>query len=117
MVEKWTEQLKRKPGLRKGIITLSGAAVFVLFTLYTFVFSDSSSKLNVEKDRLTISEVKRVPFQEYIPITGTVEPIQTFYLDLSDGGKVLQEFVEEGAMLKAGDPIIRLENRSYPYLS
>ncbi len=102
--------IEKKTWTKKKIITLSGAAVFVLFTLYTFVFSDSSSKLNVEKDRLTISEVKRAPFQEYIPITGTVEPIQTFYLDLSDGGKVLQEFVEEGAMLKVGDPIIKLEN-------
>lgn len=102
--------IEKKTWTKKRIITLSGAAVFVLFTLYTFVLSDSSSKLNVEKDRLTISEVIRAPFQEYIPITGTVEPIQTFYLDLSDGGKVIQRYVEEGAMLKVGDSIIKLEN-------
>jgi len=102
--------IEKKTWTKKRIITLSGAAVFVLFTLYTFVFSDSSSKLNVEKDRLTISEVIRAPFQEYIPITGTVEPIQTFYLDLSDGGRVIQKYLEEGAMLKVGDPIIKLEN-------
>ena len=102
--------IEKKIWTKNRIILLSVAALFVLFTLYTFVFSDSSSKLNVEKERITISEVKRAPFQEYIPVTGTVEPIQTFYLDLSDGGKVIQKYVEEGAMLKVGDPIIKLDN-------
>jgi HlyD family secretion protein len=102
--------IEKKIWTKNRIILLSVAALFVLFTLYTFVFSDNSSKLNVEKERITISEVKRAPFQEYIPVTGTVEPIQTFYLDLSDGGKVIQKYVEEGAMLKVGDPIIKLDN-------
>ena len=102
--------LEKKKWTKKRIITLAASGVFVLFTLYTFVFSDTSSKLNVEKERITISEVKLAPFQEYIPITGTVEPIQTFYLDLSDGGKVIQKYVEEGAMLKAGEAIIKLDN-------
>lgn len=102
--------LEKKKWTTKRIVTIASAGVFVLFTLYTFVFSDTSSKLNVEKDRITISEVKFAPFQEYIPITGTVEPIQTFYLDLSDGGKVIQKYVEEGAMLKAGEAIIKLDN-------
>lgn len=102
--------IEKKIWTKNRIILLSAAALFVLFTLYTFVLSDSSSKLNVEKERITISEVKRAPFQEYIPVTGTVEPIQTFYLDLSDGGKVIQKYVEEGAMLKVGDPIIKLDN-------
>jgi HlyD family secretion protein len=102
--------IEKKMWTKKRIITAAAASLFIIFVLFVFVFADRSRKLNVEKDRLTISEVKRAPFQEYIPITGTVEPIQTFYLDLSDGGKVLQKFVEEGAFLKSGDPIIRLDN-------
>jgi HlyD family secretion protein len=102
--------IDKKIWTKKRIILISAAALFISFCVYIFVFSDSSSKLNVEKERITISEVKRAPFQEYIPVTGTVEPIQTFYLDLSDGGKVIQKYVEEGAMLKVGDPIIKLDN-------
>jgi HlyD family secretion protein len=102
--------LEKKIWTKKRIIAVSSAVVFVLFVLFTFVFADRSSKLNVEKERITISEVKRAPFQEYIPVTGTVEPIQTFFLDLSDGGKVMQKYVEEGAFLKVGDPIIKLDN-------
>jgi HlyD family secretion protein len=102
--------IEKKIWTKKRIIAASSVGVFVLFVLFTFVFADRSSKLNVEKERLTISEVTRAPFQEYIPVTGTVEPIQTFYLDLSDGGKVMQKYVEEGAFLKIGDPIIKLDN-------
>lgn len=102
--------LEKKKWTLKKIIILSLAGLFGFFVVYTFIFADRSSKLNVEKERLTISQVKRAPFQEYIPVTGTVEPIQTFYLDLSDGGKVVQKFVEEGKMLKVGDPIIKLDN-------
>ena len=102
--------IEKKKWTLKKVIIISASFLFVLFTLITFVFADRKSKLNVELDKITISEVTRAPFQEYIPVTGTVEPIQTFYLDLSDGGKVMQKYVEEGAFLKIGDPIIKLDN-------
>jgi len=75
-----------------------------------FLLSDQSSKLNVEKERITISTVQSGSFHDYIPVTGEVLPIETFFLDVIDGGRVIQKFVEEGAILKAGDPIIKLEN-------
>ncbi|MEJ2544577.1 MAG: efflux RND transporter periplasmic adaptor subunit, partial [Calditrichaceae bacterium] len=50
------------------------------------------------------------PFQEYTPVTGTIQPIETFQLDVSDGGKVVKKYVEEGAFLNVGDPIILLDN-------
>jgi len=102
--------IEKKKWTLKRVVILSSSTLFVLFAIYIFIFSGGGSKLNVEKDRLTISEVKRAPFQEYIPVTGTIEPIQTFYLDLSDGGKVVQKYVEEGVMLKIGDPILKLDN-------
>ena len=100
---------KKKWPLKKIIILLAAIGI-PLFILIAFVISDKSSKLNVEKERITISEVKRAPFQEYIPVSGTVEPFQTFFLDLSDGGRIVQKYVQEGAFLKAGDPIIKLDN-------
>ncbi|MFA7419299.1 MAG: HlyD family efflux transporter periplasmic adaptor subunit [Melioribacteraceae bacterium] len=94
----------------KRIVTISSALIFVLVVLAVFFFSDGKSVLNVEKENVIISEVMRAPFQEYIAVTGVVEPIQTFFLDLPDGGKIMEKFVEEGAFLKAGDPIIKLDN-------
>ncbi len=100
---------KRKLTFKRILIFLS-IAVFIIFVGYVFLFGDSSRKLNVEKDRLTISTVKKASFQEFILVSGTIEPIQTIYLDLSEGGKVVQKYVQEGAILNAGDPIIKLDN-------
>ncbi|MDP3149330.1 MAG: HlyD family efflux transporter periplasmic adaptor subunit, partial [Ignavibacteria bacterium] len=102
--------IEKKTWTAKKISIITASSLFVLFLLFTFVFADRKSKLNVEKEKITISEVKRASFQEFIPVTGTVEPIQTFYLDLSDGGRVVQKFVQEGAFLKVGDPIVKLDN-------
>lgn len=67
-------------------------------------------KLHVKRDRLTISPVEFGPFQEYIPVRGTVLPLHTVYLDALERGQVEQVFVEEGASVTAGDPLLRLAN-------
>jgi HlyD family secretion protein len=105
-------KIEKKKWPPKKIITYSVAGIFVIIILYSFIFGDRSSKLNVEEDKITISEVKYGPFQEYIPVTGTVQPIETFLLDVSDGGKVVKKFVEEGAFVNVGDPIVKLDNAS-----
>lgn len=102
-------QIEKKKWTLRKIGMLAGAGLFVLFVAY-IIFSDHKSKLNIEKEKITISEVKRAQFQEFIPITGTIEPFQTFFLDLPEGGKIVEKFVEEGAWVKIGDPIIKLDN-------
>jgi HlyD family secretion protein len=102
--------IEKKKWTVKKLISALAVGCFIIFIIYLIFFSDMSRKLNVETERITISEVRKAPFQEYIPISGTVEPIQTFFLDLSEGGQVVRIFVEEGAFLKAGDPIIKLDN-------
>ena len=103
-------KLEKKRFTPKKIAIYSLSGLFVLFIVYNIFFSDSSRKLNVDTERVTISTVQRGPFQEFTPITGTVQPIETFQLDVSDGGRVMKKFVEEGAFLTAGDPIILLDN-------
>lgn len=105
-------KIEKKKWPLKRIITYSGIVAFVGSLLYLFLFGDYSKKLNVEQERLTISTVKFEPFQEFIPVTGEVRPIETFLLDVAEGGRVVEKYVEEGAYLEIGDPIIRLENPS-----
>lgn len=102
--------LEKKKWDVKKIALICAAAVIGLIVLAALVSSGKKSTLNIEREKITVSEVIRAPFQEYIPVTGTVEPIQTFYLDIADGGKVMKKFVQEGAFVNAGDPIIRLDN-------
>jgi HlyD family secretion protein len=103
-------KIEKKKWTTKKIITYAAAVLFAIVVLYSFIFGDKSSRLNVDKDKITISTVKYGPFQEYIPVTGTVQPIQTFLLDVSDGGKVVKKYVDEGAFVNVGDPIIKLDN-------
>ena len=39
-------------------------------------------------------------FQDYIAVVGTVEPIQTVYLDATEGGRIEEIYLREGAMVK-----------------
>jgi len=105
-------KIEKKKWPPKKIITYGVISAIAIIILYSFIFGDRSSRLNVDKDKITISTVKYGPFQEYIPVTGTVMPIQTFLLDVSDGGKVVKKYIDEGAFVNVGDPIIKLDNAS-----
>ncbi|HEY4287152.1 MAG TPA: HlyD family efflux transporter periplasmic adaptor subunit [Puia sp.] len=61
-------------------------------------------------ERITVSEVTKAPFQESIPQNGTVLPLTTIYLVTQDGGRVEKKYVEDGAILKTGDPILKMNN-------
>ena len=89
-----------------------GAAVLLLAGLFGHALLEDFGvrKLKVERDRLTISTVEFGPFQEYIPVRGTVLPLRTVYLDALESGQVEQVFAEEGAAVAAGDPLLRLAN-------
>jgi HlyD family secretion protein len=102
--------IKKKKWPPKKIATYGAIAAFVLVVLYLFLFKLNKSTLNVEKDRLTISTVKREPFQEFIPVMGAVEPIDSYHLDAVEGGVVEEVFLESGTRITKGDPILRLEN-------
>ena len=81
-------------------------AIFILW----LVFRDDSSTLRVNGDTLTISDVTSGEFNDYIRITGQVHPMTTIQLSPRESGIVAEIVCEEGAMVKAGDIIIRLNN-------
>lgn len=92
------------------IFTVAGIAAVVLLIASSLYFTSGKSRLNVDTERITIAEVKRGAFQEFIPVNGVVLPLTTIYLDAMEGGRVEEKFVEDGAMMKKGQPILRLSN-------
>ena len=88
------------------------AAVFGVVSLAaaSYYFTSGKSRLNVDTERITISEVKSGPFQETIPVNGVVLPITSIYLDAVEGGRVEEKYVDDGAVMKKGEPILRLSN-------
>ncbi|MDP6041768.1 MAG: HlyD family efflux transporter periplasmic adaptor subunit [Candidatus Latescibacteria bacterium] len=103
-------KVKKKVWTLKRITSIGAVATFVGAVVYMAIFGDHSAKLNVQVERITISELARGPFQEFIVQRGTVLPIQTVYIDALEGGQVEEAFLEEGTIVKKGDPILRLSN-------
>src|ERR1041384_5108371 len=102
--------IPKKKWTTKRMLTIGGGGALVILIAASFFFTSGKSKLNVDTERITISEVKNGTFQEFIPVNGVVLPITTIYLDAIEGGRVEEKFVEDGAMMKAGDPILKLVN-------
>ena len=88
------KKIDKKTWTTKKILSTSAIVVFFGFLFYLIVFRDSSLKLNVEKERITISTVEYSPYQEFISVSGTTEPMETFFLDVTDGGRVVTKYVE-----------------------
>ncbi len=105
--------MDRKIEVKKGFKTkhiymLLG--VIFLGLLVWMLLSSSTSTYRTELDKLTITEVSQAEFKDYISIIGTVEPKTTIYLDVEEGGKVVEKLIDEGELVKKGDVIIRLIN-------
>ena len=81
-----------------------------MMLLVWLVFGHHASTLRVSQDELTISEVKRAEFKDYVRTNGQVMPIQVVQISPEEGGIVMEKVVEEGTMVHKGDVIVRLSN-------
>lgn len=99
----WTQQ---------RIVLAAGSTLIIGLLAYTFLLADTRSKLNVEKEKITISTVSTGPFEDFIAVTGVVQPLKTIRLDAIAGGYVTEKLVEGGTMVKQGDVLLRLENQN-----
>jgi HlyD family secretion protein len=105
--------IEKKGKIIKRTIWISVGGIIFLLILFQIFFGDRSTKLNVDINKVTIDEVSEGPFLNYIGETGEVEPIQTIYLDATEGGSRVEEIIiEEGNMVNEGDIIVKLSNTS-----
>ena len=102
--------LEKKRWSRKRILTISGIVAIILLISASYYYTSGNSKLNVDTERITISEITKGSFQEIIPVNGIVLPLTTIYLDAVEGGRVEEKYVEDGTLMTKGQPIIRLSN-------
>lgn len=103
-------QLEKKKGLRPKHIGYIALGLLVLFTVYQLLFVTSVATFRTEKDKLSINPTLQGKFDDYITINGNVAPISTIYMDAYEGGRVSEKLIEEGAIVKKGDVILKLEN-------
>jgi HlyD family secretion protein len=102
--------LPKKKWSRKRIMMVAGIVLLTSLIVLSFYFTSGKSRLNVNTERITISEIRKGPFKDNIPVNGIVLPITSIYLDATEGGRVEEKYVEDGAIMKKGQPILRLSN-------
>ena len=86
------------------------AGILFLCLVIWLIFRDNSSTLRVDSRLVTIGEAESGEFNDYIRVSGQVQPITTVQLSPLEGGIVEERIVEEGATVKKGDVIIVLSN-------
>ncbi len=102
-------KIEKKKGLqKKHIIYIATGVVALLLLIWIFIDKESSKTVNL--DSITIAEVTKGEFNDYIRLNGQVKPISVVQLSPEEGGIVREKVVEEGAYVKKGDVILRLSN-------
>ena len=105
-------KIKKKKWTLKRISIYGFGLLFVAFILWSFLFADKRSKVKIDAEKITIGTVQNGIFQDFIPVTGSVLPIETRFLDAIEGGTIQAIEKESGEILKKGDVIMRLTNTS-----
>ena len=106
-------KIEKKRGIRAAFTARAlpwwGGAVFLGLVSW-LVFRDNSSTLRVNADSVTAADVIRGEFNDYIRISGQVQPIVTIQISPQEGGIVREIIREEGSSVRKGDPILQLSN-------
>jgi HlyD family secretion protein len=102
-----------RPAKRRRMFLWTGSVVLVVAALVLLASGLGRSRVRVEADKLSIGTVQEGLFKEFVPITGTVQPIKTVFLDAVQGGTVEERFLEDGAPVHVGTPILRLGNQQF----
>ena len=86
------------------------AGVFSVIIALWLAFGNHDATLKVNAEDISIGDVRQGEFKEYVRTNGQVMPIEIVYISPEEGGIVVEKVVEEGAMVKKGDVIVRLSN-------
>lgn len=108
-------KLEKKKGLKavfqKKNLPYAFAGLLVVFIVW-LVFRDKSSTLRVNSETVVTALVERGEFNDYVRLTGTVQPITTVQLSPLESGVVERIVHEEGTKVKCGDVILEMSNNS-----
>ena len=108
-------KLEKKKGWRaifqKKNLVWVGVAALVLFIGW-LLFRDNSSTLRVDAQLLNVATVEQGEFNDYVRLTGSVQPMTTVQLSPLESGVVERIVAEEGTSVKRGDVILEMSNNS-----
>lgn len=85
--------------------------VVAAFVIYLIARPDVKT-LRVNAETITVNTVKFGEFNDYIRVSGQVQPMTTIQLSPQEGGLVEQIVMEEGSHVNQGDVIVVLSNEN-----
>ncbi len=107
-------KLEKKTGWRavfskKSLPYLFGVLIVVL--IVWLLFKENTTTLRVNTATVTVSNVEEGEFNDYVSLSGTVQPMTTMQLSPLESGVVERVVAEEGTTVKAGDVILEMSNK------
>lgn len=102
-------QIEKKSFLRRYAWYIAAAAALAALLVW-IVLGTTANTTTVDASDITISDVTRGKFDDYVRLNGQVLPIQVVQISPEEGGIVREKVVEEGARVRKGDVILRLSN-------
>lgn len=76
------------------------------------IFRDKATTLRIDSQLINISTVEQGNFNDYVRLSGTVQPMTSVQLSPLESGMVERIVAEEGTQVKRGDVILELSNNS-----
>ena len=102
-------QIEKKSFLRRYAWYIVAAATLAALLVW-IVLGTTASTMTIDATDITISDVTRGKFDDYVRLNGQVLPIQMVQISPEEGGIVREKVVEEGTRVRKGDVILRLSN-------
>ena len=107
--------IEKKKGIaaaftKKALKYWAAAALAIL--LVVLIFTGKGSALRVDGSALITGEARRGEFNDYIRVSGQVQPMTTVQISPTEGGNVQRIVAEEGSKVNAGDVIVELSNEN-----
>lgn len=102
-------QIEKKSFLRRYAWYIAAAAALAALLVW-IVLGTTASTMTIDATDITISDVTRGKFDDYVRLNGQVLPIQVVQISPEEGGIVCEKVVEEGTRVRKGDVILRLSN-------
>lgn len=102
-------QIEKKSFLRRYAWYIAAAAALAALLVW-IVLGTTANTMTVDASDITVSDVTRSKFDDYVRLNGQVLPIQVVQISPEEGGIVREKVVEEGTRVRKGDVILRLSN-------
>jgi len=95
---------------RMRAIYLALAALLAV-SIAAFVIRGAGERtLRIPADQVSIGTAEIGVFRDVVPLSGTIEPKETIYLDAVEGGQVEAVLTRAGDRLVEGQPLVRFRN-------